>query len=62
MPLDTEIKLLPDREESDIWRVEYFDDDGGCYVMIFAGPAAELRARQYYSALKGGQLKTITLA
>ena len=33
------------------WRVEYFDDDGGCYVAIFAGPAAEQRARDYRDAL-----------
>jgi hypothetical protein len=62
MPLDGEIRVLQGREESGLWRVEYCDGDGGCYVTIFAGPAAELRAREYYEALKGAKLKTITLA
>jgi hypothetical protein len=39
------------------WRVEYFDDDGGCYVAIFADPAAERRARDYFASLKSGRLK-----
>jgi hypothetical protein len=29
-----------DRHGASEWRVEYFDDDGGCYVTIFAGPVA----------------------
>ena len=41
------------------WRVEYFDDDGGCYVTLFAGSGAERRAREYFAALKSGQLRTI---
>jgi hypothetical protein len=32
--------------------VEYFDDDGACYVTIFAGPGAEWRALHYGEALK----------
>jgi hypothetical protein len=32
------------------------DDDGGCYVAIFAGPAAEQRARDYGDALTTGRL------
>jgi hypothetical protein len=40
------------------WRVEYFDDDGGCYVAIFAGPAAEQRARDYRDALSGALAET----
>jgi len=43
----SEIKVFEDRIVSGEWRVEYFDDDGGCYVAIFAGPAAEQRARDY---------------
>jgi hypothetical protein len=39
------------------WRVEYFDDDGGGYVTIFAGPAAERRARDYFISLKSGRLR-----
>jgi hypothetical protein len=31
----------------------------GCYVTIFAGPAAERRARDYFNALKTGILKTV---
>ena len=41
------------------WRVEYQDDDGACYVTIFAGPVAERRARDYFEALKSGALKTV---
>ena len=42
--MNAEIKVFEDQIVSGEWRVEYFDDDGGCYVAIFAGPAAE-RAR-----------------
>ena len=45
-----------DRFGTGEWRVEYFDDDGGCYVTIFAGPAAERRARDYFNSLKSGRL------
>ncbi len=41
------------------WRVEYFDDDGGCYVTIFSGPLAEHRARGYFDGLKAGTLKLL---
>ena len=30
--------------------LQYFDDDGGCYVTVFAGPKAEWRARDYLQA------------
>jgi hypothetical protein len=56
--LDTEpcpkrgISVFEDRKEEGVWRVEYFDEDGGCYVTIFAGPGAERRARDYGEALK----------
>ena len=56
----SDIAVVEDREQPGDWRVEYFDHDGGCYVTIFAGPEAKRRARQYYDALKGGALKTIT--
>src|SRR3954454_21578170 len=36
-----EVSVNEDRFGTGEWRVEYFDDDGGCYVTIFAGPAAE---------------------
>jgi len=32
------------------WRVEYVDQDGGCYVAIFAGPEAERRRGNTYDA------------
>jgi hypothetical protein len=38
------------------------DDDGGCYVTIFAGPAAEQRACTYYEALQMKRLPTIRAA
>jgi hypothetical protein len=39
------------------WDTE--DDDRGCHVTIFAGPAAEQRARTYYEALQTKRLPTI---
>jgi hypothetical protein len=53
------VTVFEDRDGSGEWRVEYFDDDGGCYVTVFAGPVAEGRAREYFAALKAGQLRTI---
>jgi len=32
---------------NDQWRAERFGGDGECYVAIFCGPDAELRARGY---------------
>jgi hypothetical protein len=43
------------------WWVEYSDVDGGCYMTIFGGPAAEQRARGYFRALKTRRIKTIRL-
>ena len=54
-----DVWLVDDRNASGVWRVEYQDDDGGCYVTIFAGPAASQRARDYYKALRAGLLATI---
>ena len=34
-------------------------DDGGCYVTIFAGPMAQLRARAYGDALTVGVFRII---
>ena len=50
------VSVNEDRSGTSEWRVEYFDDDGGCYVTIFAGPAAERRARDYFTSLKSGHL------
>jgi hypothetical protein len=55
-----EVSVNEDRHGSGEWRVEYFDNDGGCYVTIFAGPASERRARDYFASLKSGRLKIQT--
>jgi hypothetical protein len=57
----SEIKVFEDRIVSGEWRVEYFDDDGGCYVAIFAGPAAEQRARDYRDALTARLLTPVSV-
>jgi hypothetical protein len=54
--LNSGIQVFKDRSGLDEWRVEYFDSDDGCYVNIFAGPAAEQRARAYERALAEGTL------
>jgi hypothetical protein len=54
-----EVSVNEDRDGTGEWRVEYFDNHGGCYVTIFAGPEAAQRARAYFQALKGKSLKTI---
>ena len=54
-----EVSVNEDRYGTGEWRVEYFDDDGGCYVTIFAGPAAERRARDYFISLKSGRLRWV---
>lgn len=57
--LDSRIEVFEDRKSKGDWRVEYFDDDGGCYVVIFVGPFAEKRARDYASTLKARKLAPI---
>jgi hypothetical protein len=42
--------VFEDREVPDQWRVEKFDDDGGCEVRIFTGPDAREHAIEYASA------------
>jgi hypothetical protein len=59
LDLDSEIEVFADRCGRSEWRVEYSDDDGGCYVTIFAGPLREERARNYADALKAGKLTPI---
>ena len=61
MPIESEIKVFEDQIVPGNWRVEYFDDDGGCYVAIFAGPAAEQRARDYGGALSTRLLTPVTV-
>lgn len=42
-----EYEAFEDRKISGDWRVEAFDDDGRCFVAIFAGPQAKQRAEEY---------------
>jgi hypothetical protein len=42
-----EYEVFEDKRQSQDWRVEAFDDDAGCYVTIFSGPDAKLRAQEY---------------
>jgi hypothetical protein len=58
-PNQREVCVHEDRYGSGEWLVSYFDDDGGCYVTLFAGPEAEWGAREYFGALKAGQLRAI---
>ena len=58
-PFQQDVTVIEDRDGTGEWRVEYFDDDGACYVTVFAGPQAERRARDYFDALKFGRLRTV---
>jgi hypothetical protein len=42
-----EYEAFEDRKQLGDWRVEGTDEDGGCYVTIFAGPEAKQRALEY---------------
>jgi hypothetical protein len=53
------VYVFEDKKQPGDWRVEYFDDDGGCYVTIFCGPMAQARARAYHGALVNCILVTI---
>lgn len=57
--LNSKIEVFADRQGLPEWRVQYVDNDGGCYVTIFAGPFAEKRAREYAVALSGRKLAPI---
>jgi len=56
---ESEIMVLEDRHGRAECRVEYFDDDGACYVTIFASPAAGQRARDCHAALVTGVLRRV---
>ena len=58
-PFHQEVSVHEDRDGTGEWRVEYYNDDGGCYATAFAGPKAEERARDYFHALKFGRLRTV---
>jgi hypothetical protein len=53
------VTVIEDSDATGDWRVEYFDDDGACYITSFAGPQAEKRACDYFQALKFGRLQTV---
>jgi hypothetical protein len=42
-------EVAQDKHSPNEWRVEAidFDGDGDCFVTLFGGPQAELRAREY---------------
>jgi hypothetical protein len=42
------------------WRVEWYDDDGGCEVAIFSGPSAKERGLRYADR-QYGQFEEIEL-
>jgi hypothetical protein len=58
-PFHQQVTVIEDSDGAGDWRVEYFDEDGGCYVTEFAGPKAEKRARDYFEALKFGRLRAV---
>ena len=35
--------MFEDKVHAGTWRVEWFDEDGGCYVTVFSGPMAQQR-------------------
>jgi len=62
MKIESEILISIDPYGRAEWRVEYRDGQGVCYVTIFAGPAAERRARDYGDALRTGVLTPVHAA
>ena len=58
-PFHQQVSVIEDGDGTGDWRVEYFDDDGGCYVTVFAGPKSEKRARDYLDALRFGRLRAL---
>jgi hypothetical protein len=43
-PLSGPARVFEDRQYPGVWRVEWFDDDGGSELAIFSGPNARERA------------------
>lgn len=39
--------IFEDRSAAGAWRVEAFGESGECYIAVFAGDDAEVRARAY---------------
>ena len=44
---DTEPAYVFEDREYREWRVQWYDDDGGCELAIFSGPRARERALRY---------------
>ncbi len=42
---DLRAKVFRDREHAEDWRVEKYDEEGGCEITSFSGPAVQERAR-----------------
>ena len=55
-PQPRNLMLAEDVEHPDLWRVEWFDNDGRAYITVFAGPSAGERARDYHDAIKDRRL------
>ena len=45
--------VFADKEDPRDWRVEWFDEDGGCEVTVFYGPQADERARAFAKSFYG---------
>lgn len=54
--LREDLVLQQDIDDRDVWHVGYLDNDGDIYTVTFVGPVAELRARDYYDALRQGRI------
>jgi len=48
--------VFPDEGDPEDWRVEWFDEDGGCEVTVFYGPRTKERAlafpQNFYPAFR----------
>jgi hypothetical protein len=56
-PCPSNPTVFEGRKEKGEWRVEYFDDDGGCYVTIFAGPGAPKASARLCGRAQGWSLE-----
>ena len=50
------VEMAPDQKIAGVYRVEAFDDDGGCEVAIFCGPRAKDRAVVFGRSFYGRDL------
>jgi hypothetical protein len=51
-----DLQLYQDANDPDLWHVGYLDNDGAIYTVTFVGPVAQLRAGDYYDALRHGRI------